>query len=62
MPKIQVANLEPGMKLAKPITAQTIPKKEALANLDARFAKVEGKPYMNQTKKIVKEQIEGLYE
>lgn len=98
MPKIQVAKLEPGMKLAKPIVAksgmimlgegtelsdtwierikdmdiatvfiegapiQAIPKEEALANLEARFAKVEGKPYMNLIKKTVKEHIEGLYE
>ena len=98
MPKIQVAKLEPGMKLAKPIVAksgmimlgegtelsdtwieriqdmdittvfiegpaiQAIPKEEALANLEARFAKAEGKPYMNLIKKIVKEHIEGLYE
>ena len=41
---------------------QTIPKEEALANLDARFAMVEGKPYMNNIKKLVKEHIEGLYE
>jgi hypothetical protein len=98
MPKIPVAKLEPGMKLAKPVTAkngmvmlgegtelsvtwieriadmdiasvfvegppiQTTSKEEALANLDARFAKVEGKPYMNLIKKITKEHIEGLYE
>jgi hypothetical protein len=98
MPKIPVAKLEPGMKLAKPVTAkngmvmlgegtelseawierirdmeigsvfidgppiQTVSKEEAIANLDARFAKVEGKPYMNLIKKIVKAHIEGLYE
>jgi hypothetical protein len=98
MPKIPVAKLEPGMKLAKPITTktgmvmlgegtelsatwidrirdmditnvfvdgppiQTISIEEAMANLDARFANVAGKPYMNLIKKIVKEQIEGLYE
>jgi hypothetical protein len=41
---------------------QTVSKEEAIANLNARFAKVEGKPYMNLIKKIVKEHIEGLYE
>jgi len=41
---------------------QTVPKEEALADLDARFALVEAKPYMNSIKKIVKEHIEGLYE
>jgi len=41
---------------------QTVPKEEALANLEARFAMVEGKPYMNTIKKLVKEHIEGLYE
>lgn len=41
---------------------QTISIEEAMANLDARFANVAGKPYMNLIKKIVKEQIEGLYE
>jgi hypothetical protein len=98
MPKIPVAKLEPGMKLAKPITAksgmvmlgegtelsetwierirdmdivsvfvegpavQAVPKEEAMANLEDRFARVEGKPYMNLIKKITKEHIEGLYE
>lgn len=41
---------------------QTISKEEALANLDARFALTEGKPFMNVIKKIVREHIEGLYE
>jgi hypothetical protein len=98
MLKIPVANLEPGMKLAKPITAkngmvmlgegtelseirierirdmeitsvfvegppvQALPKEEAIANLEARFANTEGKPYMNIIKRITKEHIEGLYE
>ena len=98
MPKISVSSLEPGMKLAKPITAkngmvmlgegteltetwierirdmeiasvfvegppvQAVPKEEALANLDARFAQVINKPYMSLIKKITKEHIEGLYE
>lgn len=98
MPKIPVTKLEPGMKLAKPVTAkngmvmlgegtelsatwidrirdmditsvfvegppiQTIPLEEALANLDERFAKASGKPYMSMIKKVVKEHIEGLYE
>jgi hypothetical protein len=98
MPKIPVAKLEPGMKLAKPVTAkngmvmlgegtelsetwierirdmdiasifvegppvQAVPKEEALASLEARFAKVDGKPYMNVIKKVIKEHIEGLYE
>jgi hypothetical protein len=97
MPKIPVAKLEPGMKLAKPVVAkngmvmlgegtelsatwierindmditsvfvegppiQMIPAEEALASLDARFAHVVGKPYMNMIKKIVKEHIESLY-
>ena len=98
MPKISVTNLEPGMKLAKPVLAkngmvmlgegtelseawierlqdmdissifidgppvQTVPKAEALAGLDTRFAKVEEKLYMSNIKKLVKEHIEGLYE
>ena len=98
MPKIPVSKLEPGMKLAKPITAkngmimlgegtelnatwidriadmdivnvfvdgppiQTISKEQALDGLNARFSRVEGKPYMNAIKKIVKDHIEGLYE
>jgi hypothetical protein len=41
---------------------QTIPKEEALANLEARFALAEGKPFMTSIKKIGKEHIEGLYE
>ncbi len=41
---------------------QTVPKEDALANLEARFAMVEGKPFMNNIKKLVKEHIEGLYE
>lgn len=41
---------------------QTVPKEQALADLEARFAMVANKPYMNAIKKIVKEHIEGLYE
>ena len=41
---------------------QTVSKEEALAGLNARFAQVEGKPYMNLIKKIVAEHLEGLYE
>jgi hypothetical protein len=41
---------------------QAVPREEALANLDARFAHVEEKPYMNAIKKIVKQHIEDLYE
>jgi len=40
---------------------QTISKEQALAELEARFALVEGKPYMNSIKKLVREHIEGLY-
>lgn len=43
-------------------SVQTLSKEEALANLEARFANVEGKPYMNLIKEITKEHIEGLYE
>jgi hypothetical protein len=98
MPKIPVAKLEPGMRLARPVTAkngmvmlgegtelsetrierirdmaivsvfvegpsvQAIPKEEAIADLEARFAKAEGKSHMNMIKRITKEHIEGLYE
>lgn len=41
---------------------QTLSKEEALANLEARFAKVNDKLYMNIIKKVTKEHIEGLYE
>jgi len=41
---------------------QTLSKEEALASLEARFARLEDKPYMSLIKKIVKEHIEGLYE
>ncbi len=41
---------------------QTLSKEEALANLEARFAKVNDKLYMNLIKKITKEHIEGLYQ
>jgi len=41
---------------------QTISKEEALSHLEERFSQVEGKPYMNLIKKIVKEHVEGLYE
>lgn len=40
---------------------QTISKEQALAELEARFALVEGKPYMSSIKKLVREHIEGLY-
>ena len=33
---------------------QAIPKEQALSDLEARFALVDGKPYMNPIKKIVK--------
>ncbi|MEN6330688.1 MAG: hypothetical protein ABFD57_01735, partial [Smithella sp.] len=39
---------------------QTLSKEEALANLEARFAKVNDKLYMNIIKKVTKEHIEGL--
>jgi hypothetical protein len=41
---------------------QTISKEEALDKLNERFSHVEGKPYINVIKKIVKAHIEGLYE
>jgi hypothetical protein len=41
---------------------QTIPREEAMENLNERFSRVEGKPHMSAIKKIVKEHIEGLYE
>jgi len=41
---------------------QAISIEQALDNLNTRFSHVEGKPYMNVIKKIVKEHIEGLYE
>ncbi len=98
MPKMPVSKLEPGMKLAKPVTAkngmvmlgegteltdkwieriqdmditnifvegppvQTVSRGEALDSLNERFARVDGKPYMNVIKKIIKAHIEGLYE
>ena len=40
----------------------SIPKEEMLGQLDMRFKKVEGKPYMNMLKKLVREHIEVLYE
>ncbi|OPY84970.1 MAG: hypothetical protein A4E71_02315 [Smithella sp. PtaU1.Bin162] len=43
-------------------TIQAVPKEEALAALQERFAKVEDKPYMNLIKKVVEKHIEGLYE
>lgn len=98
MPKIAAVNLEPGMKLARPVTAkngmvmlgegtelteiwierirdmdlvsvfvegpsiQAVPKEEAIADMESRFAKSEGKPYMSMIKKAVREHLEGLYE
>jgi hypothetical protein len=41
---------------------QVLSKEEALANLEARFSKLDDKPYMSVIKKITKEHIEGLYE
>jgi hypothetical protein len=41
---------------------QVLSKEEALDNLEARFSKVDDKPYMSVIKKITKEHIEGLYE
>jgi hypothetical protein len=44
------------------LPVQVISMQEALADLNARFARVEGKPFMNAIQKAVKEHIEGLYE
>lgn len=41
---------------------QTVPEEEAMANLEARFALVADKPFMNLIKKIVKDHIKGLYQ
>jgi len=41
---------------------QTIPKEDALASLDERFALVFDKPCMKIIKQYVKEHIERLYE
>jgi hypothetical protein len=97
MPKVPTNKLEPGMKLARPVTKgnmvllskdteltktlirkiqdmetgsvyiddpsqHSIPKDEALAQLDQRFKNVENRPYMNLLKKVVREHIEGLYD
>lgn len=39
----------------------TIPKEEALAALEKRFAMVQQEPYMGELKKIVRAHIESLY-
>jgi len=39
----------------------TVPREEALAALDERFAPVEHERYMGELKKIVRAHIEGLY-
>ncbi|MCE5265051.1 MAG: hypothetical protein LLG97_16155 [Deltaproteobacteria bacterium] len=44
------------------LPVQAIPREEALADLNARFSRVEGKPFMNTIKSVVKEHVEGLYE
>lgn len=44
------------------LPVQAIPREEALADLNTRFSHIEGKPYMNVIKRVVKEHIEGLYE
>jgi len=97
MRKISIDKLEPGMKLARPITKgnmvllskdtelaetligriqnigvdsvyiygrsqQSIPKDEALTQLERRFKNIENKPYMNLLKNVVREHIEGLYD
>ena len=41
---------------------QAIPEEEAMANLEARFALVNDKPFMNVSKKAVTEHIKGLYQ
>lgn len=40
---------------------QTIPKEEALTQLDRRFRNVLDQPYMTTIKELVQEHIEGLY-
>jgi len=58
----RIRDMEIGSVFIDGPPVQTVSKEEALTDLDARFAKVEGKPYMNLIKKIIKEHIEGLYE
>jgi hypothetical protein len=58
----RIRDMEIGSVFIDGPSVQTVSKEEALAELDARFAKVEGKPYMNLIKKIIKAHIEGLYE
>lgn len=58
----RIRDMEIGSVFIDGPPVQTVSKEEAIANLDARFAKVEGKPYVNLIKKIVKAHIEGLYE
>jgi hypothetical protein len=41
---------------------QAVPREQALADLNARFSQVEGRPAMDAIKRIVKEHIEALYE
>ena len=97
MLQVSIDRLEPGMKLARPITKgnmvllskdtelaetlirriqnmgvdsvyiygrsqQSIPKDEALAQLEKRFKNIENKPYMNLLKNIVRKHIEDLYD
>ena len=44
------------------LPVQAVTREEALADLNARFSRVEGKPFMNMIKNVVKEHVEGLYE
>ncbi len=41
---------------------QSIPKDEALTQLEERFKNIENRPYMNLLKDVVREHIEGLYD
>jgi len=43
-------------------TKPPIPRDAAFAAIDERFRNVQGMPYMETLKKLMKEHIEGLYE
>lgn len=58
--KLQDMEVEGGIFVEGP-SVQEVPREEALAALEKRFAGTEGAPYMSLIKAALRRHIEGLY-
>jgi hypothetical protein len=57
----RIKDMEIELLFVEGASEQSLPKEEALAQLEARFKLVEDQPIMQSLKIITKEHIEGLY-